>query len=225
METTKQNSQLLVSRFDVDQKIFYLKTQSNDDEVLAVSCNINLQGITNNIPKFVDTTLPLSDYEVFRFINPYLNAENDLFIIKVGEKSIGYLLPSSALEENDLNMAEEFDEIKQAYKYYCIKSVLEHTNFINQSNPEVINFSSLVNENSIFAIIYKPQIKDPEFKIENCLPSFAIKGYYYFPENAKPSVLELASEISNDTDFSNLIDSRFLIFRNSKSIKICSYFL
>jgi len=220
MEPIKQTRKLIVSRFDGDQKCFYLKPQNEDIEVQAVSCNINLHGSANGTLRSVNTRLPLTDYSVFRFTNPYLNAQNDLFKIKYNEKSIGYIIPLSAIEEEAENMDDEFDELKQAYKYYCVKSILEEFDFESEPTSEPIPFSKLVNSNSIFAIIYKHQIKNSGFRIEEYLPSFALKGYYYFPTNVIPNVLSTTSELAKDADLAQLINTRFYSSRNNESVKI-----
>jgi hypothetical protein len=220
METSKQTRNLVVSRYDEKQNIFYLKPQNEELEVEAVYCKIKLQGQSNEKLKKVNTLLPQLEYDVVRFTNPFLNAENDLFKIKFEEKSIGYIIPYAAIEEGDENDSEEFDEPKQAYKYYCIKSILEGYNFGTTSSNALILFSELVDSNSIFIILYKPLIEDKELKIEDFLPSLALKGYYYFPDKVIPSVLNLTYGINHDPDLYNLIESKFFKYRNNESITI-----
>lgn len=220
MEAIKETRKLVVSRFEADQNVFYLKPQNESLEEQAVSCKLKLQGVTNGESRTVNTGYPLTNYQVFRFINPYLNAQNDLFRVKYGEKSIGYIIPFAAIEEGDETPDVEFDEPQQAYKYYCVKSILEEFDFPVEPTAEPIPFSDLVDKNSIFVILFKPQIDDVNFKVEDCLPSFAVKGYYFFPKGVSPNVLSIAIDKAGDVEFSNLIDARFYCYRGNHAIKI-----
>jgi len=220
MEALKQTRKMVVSRFDGEQKNFYLKPQNEEAEEQAVSCNIKLQGMVNEQPLQVKTDFPLTNYSVFRFTNPYLNAQNDLFKINYSDKSIGYIIPFSAIEDNNENPEEEFDVYKQAYKYYCVKSIIENHDFDFQPSGGPIHLSNLVDKDSIFVILCKSLIGDATFKIEDCLPSFALRGYYFFPGNTKPNVLSFAAERTTDVDLNNLIDTRFLANRGNASIHI-----
>lgn len=220
MDAMKQTRKLIVSRFDGEQGIFYLKPQNEDTEEQAVACKISLQGTANGHIRSVNINLALTDYEIVRFTNPYLDAENDLFKLKIGDKSIGYIIPYSSIEDSDGIVNEEFDEQQQAYKYYCVKAILEQTLFDKEATFDPIPFSKLVNTNSIFVIIYKRLIIGSDFKIEDYLPSFALRGYYYYPDTVRPNVSSLTTEMRIDPELSSLIDSRFLTCRNNESIKI-----
>lgn len=217
MQTTSNGKKMLISHFDDDNHLFYLKSQ-DDKNMYTVTCNIKLQGNVNGQLRSVKTKLPDEMYSVYRFTNPYLNAENDLFKISYCEKSIGLLIPNSALDGNIQKSDEDFDEFVQAYKFYCIKFIIENYDFSNLSETEPLNFSNFLEINSIYAIICNPLINENGFNIENCLPSLAIKGYYLFPENTVPNVLSFV-DVQND-DLESLIEVKYLKTRIDKSVHI-----
>ncbi|TAK58382.1 MAG: hypothetical protein EPO24_08475 [Bacteroidetes bacterium] len=214
---------MVVSRFDETQNIFYLKSQDDDSVQYAVFCKLKLKGTVAGQQCTVDISKPSADYELHRFINPYLNAQDDLFKINYNDKNIGYIIPFTALEDNDNNFDEDFDEYKQAYKYYCVKSFLECYDFPNHLQTSEMQLNDIVETNSIYVILYKPLIDEEDFKIDNCLPSFALNGYYLFPENTKPSVLSLVHDRPTDSEFNALINTRYRTNRSGTSIRIKTY--
>lgn len=222
MEANKETRKLKVSRFDGEQNNFYLKPQTEAAEDQVVSCKLKLQGIVDGEVKSVNTAVPLDNYKLYRFVNPYLNAQNDMFKISFDDITIGYIIPFAAIESADQNEGEEFDEIEQAYKFYCVKLMLEQFDFPILPLNEPVQLSKLVNPNSIFIIIYKPQVDDENFLLENCFPSLALRGYYHFPENSKPTVLYLSDDIAKDGHLQKLIEARFLFIREQSSISIRS---
>ena len=218
MQTTTDVKKMIISRFDDDQKLFYLKPQDGDEELFTVPCNIKLQGTVNGSLRSVKTNLSSEIYSVYRFTNPYLNAENDLFKINYLGKSIGLIIPNSALEDDLENLDEDFDEYTQAYKFYCAKVIIENFDFNNFKENETLNLSNFINKDSIYFIICNRLIDEAGFNLEDCLPSLAIKGYYLFPENTIPNVLSFVSVQNHDLDA--LIQAKFLTTRNDQSIHI-----
>lgn len=208
---------MIVSRYD--GKYFYLTSDDGSKEEQVISCNIRLQGITKGKVCSVKTDISIDEYEVFRFVNPYLNAQNDTFKINLDDKSVGYIFPFASIEEHN-DDSEGFDEYKQAYKYYCARSILEKTISYKEQTQDQIRFSEIVKEDSIYIIIHKPQISNVDFRIEDCLPSFALKGYYYYPVQVNPNVLKLQSDMSRDGELYNLIKTRFHSFRSNGSITV-----
>ncbi|AWG20747.1 hypothetical protein FFWV33_03920 [Flavobacterium faecale] len=218
MHTTKDIKKMIISHFDDNDKLFYLRSKDGDQDLFTLTCNIKMQGTVNHTLRSVNKDLPTETYSVYRFTNPYLNAENDLFKINYAGKSIGLIIPNSALEDNVEKYDEDFDEYIQAYKFYCSKHIIEHFDFSKLPENETLNLSDLLDLNSIYAIICNSLIKEDDFTIENCLPSLAIKGYYLFPENIIPNVLSFV-DVQND-DLDSLIQAKYLKTRDEKSIHI-----
>lgn len=214
METTSERKKF-TSTFDLEHKMFYIKSENDDNVLCSIPCKINLQGSVNGNSKSVKTDLELINYKIDRLVNPYLNAENDFFKIKYSDKSIGYIFPVSVLENSN---EDEFDEFLQAYKFYTIKFIIENFDFSTVSELQTLNFSDLYHDDSIYSIVCISLVKDTEFNLEMCLPSLALKGYYLFPLGTVPNVLSLAKECNND--LKALIDSKFLQIRSNQSITI-----
>lgn len=216
MDGKKQSQQFTFSTFDEKEKIFFLKSIDKQEEILAVNCNVKLSGLVNDKLRKVNLTFDINEYVVHRFANPYLNAQNDIFKLKYKDKNIGYIFPASALiDDND---DEVFDEIKQAYKFYCIKKILENVTLDNSINiDEPKNLSTLLDENSIFVIVYNPQFVSGKFNIYEFLPSLALRGYYFYPEDSVPNVLKISVD-----DISELIETRFHEYRNEDNFKLVS---
>lgn len=220
MQVERQIQKSLVSDFDLEQKMFSLKASSDSEIIYTIDCNIKLQGIVNGENKIIDFNLPSDNYSIHRFINPYLNAENDTFKINYSDKSVGYIIPSSSIQDNGEN-DEDFDVYKQAYKFYCAKLIIESYDFnLSEQEERNINFSDIIDENSIYFIIYNPLIKEDNFNLENCLPSLAIKGYYLFLENTIPNIQTIAVGHSSNEDLNTLLELHFLSYRLDESIHI-----
>lgn len=206
----------LSSIYDEEQKLFSVYLEDRDETLYTIYYNIRLQGIINEESRSVDTNIPLDNYKIYRFANPYLNAENDVFKINYKNKSIGYIFPNAALEDNFI--AGDFDEFMQAYKFYCVKYIIENFDYSKNDHNETLLISDLVDTNSIYFIICLPLIKQESFNLEMCFPSIAIRGYYYFSENTVANVMQLST---NPTDeLHDLIENKFLDSRKSKSIHI-----
>lgn len=222
MADQERINNLTVSRYDSDQNLFYLKDSETNIENKTVYCSIKLKGRVNDLDRTVNTNLELSDYEVFRFINPYLNAQSDLFKLKLSsgnnDRTIGYIIPFNALDDSDNN--DDFDESKQAYKYYCIKYIIENYVFQDPNSTESLTLSELTDQNSIFIILYKPQINNPDFRLGFCLPNLALYGYYHYPNDSSPNILEYNSNQQTAADLADLIQNRFLFLRGQQSLKI-----
>ena len=218
MQTITGVKKMIISHFDDDGKLFYLKSEGESEDVFTVAYNIKLQATVNGVLRSVNTELPSETYSIQRFTNPYLKAENDLFKIRYADRSVGFIIPNSALEDNIEKSDEDFDEYLQAYKFYCAKSIIEQFDFNNSSEKETLIFSDLIDINSIYAIVCNPIINEDGFNLENCLPSLAIRGYYFFPENTIPNVLSFV-DIQSD-DLNALIEAKYLKIRDEKSIRI-----
>lgn len=220
MQGGEECTKMSISHFDIEQKIFYLKPPFETEELLAVQCNIRLQGTVKETIRTVDITLPSKNYEIYRFVNPYLNAENDLFKLNYSDKTIGMIIPSAAIEDNDENPEEEFNEYLQAYKFYCAKLILEGLLLPKNKVGKEEQLTNLLHNDSIYLIICKPLIRDENFKFENCLPSLGIRGYYLFPENVYPHVLFLTSHLNDHRELNSLISNRYLNLRTDASLHI-----
>lgn len=217
MQISLEVKKMIISSFDNDNSLFHLKSEEDQND-FTVFCNIKLSATVNGTVRTVNTSFPSENYNVYRFTNPYLNAENDLFKINYDEKSIGFIIPNSALQDGVGKSEEDFDVFLQAYKFYCAKNIIENFDFDSLSENDTISFSDMIDSNSIYAIICNPIINEDGFNFENCLPSLAIKGYYFFPENTIPNVLYFAN-IQTD-DLESLIEVRYLKTRDYKSIHI-----
>lgn len=215
-------SKCKISNFEREQKILYLETQNEDKDTVAVSFKTKLEGTVNGEFKSVNVDLPSNNYEVCRLVNPFLNAQNDVFKVKTKEKTekvIGYIFPAAALLDDAEDTEEDFDEYKQAFKFYCIKLLIEQfTLNLNISSSQPIELSRMLPENATFIIIFKPQLADRTTSIEDFLPSLALYGYYHFPDNYKPEVMDLLSD--EDEEAKRVIEVRFHQYRNQENISI-----
>lgn len=221
MDALNPVKKMIVSRFDEEQKRFYLKLDEEEAaDIMTVSCNIKLRPTAGGEGRAVNTGFSAADYTIYKFANPYLNAQNDLFKIVYLETTIGFIIPFAAIEQDNEIPDEDFNEFRQAYKYYCVKAIIESFDFANITNGANLSFSHLVHKDCIFAIFYNRLINETRFDFENCLPSFALRGYYYFPDNVKPNVVEFTSDKGDANELNELIQTRFLENRNNDSIHI-----
>ena len=205
---------LEVDTYDSEQKVFYLKNQNSEVSEYVVNCDLQITGVVDGISRSVNKDQPPTAYSFFRFVNPYLNAQNDVFRLRLKDSSIGYVFPFSALE--DIGGEKEFDEFKQAYRYYCVKHIIEQFDF-NKSIDHAVKFSELVqNKEAIYFIVCQPLLKGKQFNIFSFLPCLALKGYYYFPNNTQPNVLTTSIDGSKDVNFEKMIGDRFILKNRGK---------
>ncbi len=219
MESITEYKAPLVLNYDESQNVFLINLPGAEFQ-LPVYCNIKLQGDKGGVQRSVNTSLDVNDYKVLKFVNPYLNAQNDTFKIKINEKTVGYIIPLSAMEDDSYTHNFDFDEYLQAYKYYGIKSVLEEIDYKNIPKEGKVFFSNLVDKNTIFAVFYQPSIPVRELNFNDFLPSFALKGYYYFQNDVNPNIISLIEEYRNDGSLVSLIDSKFYTIRGNGSLNI-----
>ena len=153
MNNSKKLSDLFDIRFDNEHNLFHLKSnQSSSDKIvneITIETTIKLSSKHDNT--FVNISLPYNNYHIYKFFNPYLNAQNDIFKIKVAERAIGYIFPSNALE-SEIN-DEDFNEIEQAYKFYCIFNIIgnmdSHNLKLNDDSQVNYKLNNLLDEGVI----------------------------------------------------------------------------
>lgn len=226
MADEKKISDFFEISYQEDQSLFNLKKISLvDDDIIdeiAIEINIRLSATIDGKVKKVKTDIPLSSYEVYEFVNPFLNAQNDTFGLKLMGKTIGKVFPANSLEV-DIE-EEDFEESEQAYRFYCINKIIQNTDTstidLKNDAQTIIQFSKLINADSIYLIIYKPLIKI-NFNIEIFLPSLASKGYYYYATKTKSNVNDLLVN-SNDEFLKDLVESYFYKQRDHKFITLKS---
>jgi len=218
MSSEAKLEKLLISEFHFDSKEFALRTESDADIVVTIKSEIRLEGIVNGLPKTVNVKLDSSEYLVYRFVNPYLNAQNDSFRLKYLGYTIGYAFPSASIEDFD----DDFDVFKQAYKYYCAKLIIENHDFYLDeiSDDGNLKLSDILDENSVYFIIFKKSIKDDTFNLENCLPSLALKGYYLYSNEVVPNILNILDSHSESEDLNTLLELHYHSQRAEESIQI-----
>lgn len=224
MPESTETRKYILSNFDREQKTFILENQADDTLTFAVNFNINLQGLSNGENKLVKTDNSLDDYACIQLINPYLNAQGDVFKvnIKVGSntKSVGYIFPASALGGDEEDIDDNFDEAKQAYKFYSIKNLIEQHKWNEHHEGQSLNISEILNQNCSFIIIYKPLLQDVDFKLTDLLPNLALHGYYHNPENTKPNISNLFDFGSARENLEEIIKVRYLFVRDQQSITL-----
>lgn len=216
------NTKYSLQSFDEEQSIFHLKSEEDSSLGFGVSINIKLKGKLEGIAKKVNTKSSTGDYIVCRFINPYLDAQGDIFILKQDEdeKSIGYIFPAAALIDDEENTETEFDEYRQAYKFYCIKNIVESKKWDEIANTQEISFSELIEANSAYLIIWKKLLKNPQTPIYSYFPSLAVYGYYHYPLNSKGQIRNLFNTESTNLELKNIISQRFHKYRINNNLRV-----
>ena len=211
-----------ISNFDREGKIFYLETQDEDKSTVAISFNTKLEGLSNGNARSVNVDFPSDNYEICRLANPFLIAQNDVFKIKAKEeeKVIGYVFPASALLDDAEDTDDDFDEYKQAYKFYCIKLIIEQFTLELNSSTQPIELSQLLTENVAYIIISKSLLTDKTISLTDFLPSLALYGYYHFPDKLKPDVMDLLSE--GDDETAEIVEKRFHQYRGQENLSVKS---
>lgn len=225
MEDKKTLSDLFEISYQEDQNVFHLKkAPSIESEIndIVVENKIRLSATINGKIKKVNTNLPLDSYEMYEFINPFLNAQNDIFRVKFLDKTIGQMFPAYSLEI-DVD-EEDFNEMEQAYRFYCINKIIQKTDAttidLKDDTQTQVQFSKFIDPDSIYLVIYKPSINS-NFNIENVLPSLASKGYYFYPIKTKSNANGLFDN-SPDESLKDLVQNRFHKQRGHKSITLKS---
>ncbi len=213
MAETVLNRKFRFSNFDEREKKIYLQDENDDDNIISITCKITLTGVR------ID--LPISNYQVKFLVNPYLNAQNDIF--KVSEthidKTIGYIIPLASLIEDEPD--EEVDKFRQAYKFYTLRYILNEVLIDSNLDPlKVYSLFDLFPSDTICLTIYTRAIEEiSNFSFENYLPSLAIHGYYNFTGKTA----KIISYIEEDrTAIYDIIDEKYLIYRGQESIRIKS---
>lgn len=205
-----------IKGFDETKNVFYVNILGDLDKELEVSCKLTLSRDTGNGLQSVNTSLPLENYQVYRFVNPFLTAQNDLFKLKYDEKSIGYILPATSLEDDDNSDINSFSEILQAYKFYCISNIIKTTSFENNDVDE-IRFEDIIDIDSVYVVIYKQSVNNIDFNIINFLPSLAQKGYYFYTDTNISDIKKLTTNSP-----SQIVINNYLKYRKNKNISISS---
>ncbi|MBW7674204.1 hypothetical protein [Chryseobacterium chendengshani] len=204
-----------IRNYDISKNVFYVNRLGAINKEIEISCKLTLSSGDN--AQSVNTALPVNDYLVYRFVNPFLTAQNDLFKLKYDDKSIGYILPAASLEDDDNSDASAFSEILQAYKYYCISNIIKTTDLENVDLNEV-DFKDIIDIDSVYIIIYKRAVKNIDFSIINFLPSLAHKGYYFYADGNISDIKKLSTNSP-----SQIVIDHYLKYRgNNKNISISS---
>ncbi len=190
-------------------------------------------------PSDIVETPNLSEYEIFLFKNFNLNAQKDLFSIKLNsdERTSGFVFPITRLDcdENDFKedstSQKKIDSINK-YKYVCYKKLLNLDIQINNPSTENVQISDLFPD--IVVLILCKKIIENNFSIYNYLPVLYEKKYLYIDNlntqiadlHYKPdrlliikskSVLKLkkcCSDLENDLYIQNLFKKDLVIVEN-----------
>lgn len=222
MSQSAEVSNYKFSNFDPEKKVFYLKDQSIEQSELAITSKINLTGIADGKLKTVKTNLDFLNYTCCCFINPYLNAQSDLFKInlKIDNliKTVGYIFPASSLEDDEENIDDSFDELKQAYKFYCLKHIVSSFNWDKSFEGREVNINEILPPESCYLIIFKPQLNDDNFKLLDLKPSLALYGYYHFATGAIPTINKFLDFGSKRAELNEVIKGRFLHLRDKDAL-------
>jgi len=205
-----------------EDKSLRFKSEKNDLDEITIPCSIQLNGILNGTPKTVDINKDINDYIVGRFINPFLNAQNDVFKIKLeiqnSEKTVGYIFSSASLLNDDEEDEPQFDEFKQAFKYYCLRHIIEQYSWKDISDKYSVDLQTILSEDASYLVLFKPMLKDDEFKLSYLYPSLAYYGYYNFPKKSKPNVLKLIGDYK--VELEKLIEQKFTYIKSQDSLKL-----
>ena len=214
----------IIDRVDINNQTFYLKNQTDTDLGFEIPFKIRLNGIVNDLPIFVDTTHSSEDYLIYRFINPYLNAQSDIFKIKEEDDghAIGYIFSSYSLIDDDAEANEPFNEFKQAYKFYCIKNIISQHSWPDDLNIQTISFSEIIESDSSYLVIHKPSVGNKFKFIEDYYPCLAIYGYFHYPLKANPQIVSFVKKDSDNSELENIIIARYHVHRKKQSIKLRS---
>jgi len=210
------------SEYNRDQKIFIAKSQNSEKRDLLISCDLDFDGIKFN--------KNINEYEVGLYINPYLNAQNDVFTLQDYdlERIIGYIFPLNALIEDSYLEVEEQNvnnknniknkEYIKAYKFYSYKFLLTEFEI---NNPEKLDqdkllLSDIYDDKIIVVIIYKPLIESGNNVLKLYNPSLALHGYYNYTNNLSfYNYIQEHSVILEST-----IQNHYLKYRGKSNIKI-----
>lgn len=204
--------------YNRDGIIFNFKSKDKEKNEFIVNSKIKLNNKTEVGDKTVITDISIDQYIVKRLVNPFLNAQSDLFNVKMeigdDEKTIGCIIPATALVDDIEN--EDFDEYVQAYKYYCIKYLLEEIEGKEKELKDSYSISDLTDINAIFIIIYKPLLEEKNFNIDYFLPNLALLGYYNYPKSSQSKIIDYVDSFrGNIIEF---IESQFHSKRILKNI-------
>lgn len=211
-----------IQSVDLENKKLNLVDTENKNLGVSIDFNIKLSGTVNGISKIVTTTLPITNYVIFRFINPYLDAQSDIFRIKEKDdgNSIGYIFPANALIDDQEDDPTDFNEYKQAYKFYCLKYLIEDFDGKQIGREGVISTSSFIDSTASYLILDRTLFRKKFVCIDECLPILAKYGYYHFPYTSKAKILTYISDEKHREDLKNVLLSRYHIYRGNQNITL-----
>lgn len=212
------------SEYILEKKTFILKNENEEKTELIIKCNLDFEGI-----KFDKN---IEDYEFGLFLNPYLYAQNDVFVIndKEADRTIGYIFPLNALIEESISVEAETSNIVnannraseylKAFKFYSYKCLLQNVelDITEIGYKEDYLLSDLINEKLMIVIIYKPLVSDQNEVLKFYYPSLAIHGYYNYSMTRNFNFYKYI--IDHHDILKSTIENHFFKYRTNKNITL-----
>ena len=161
--------------FDVETKQFLIPAKDSNSSNIYIDCGIKLTGFADDIKVEIDTQKPINDYLVVRFVSPFWNKGSNVHKIKSNNKSIGYIFPSSILNNDEPSGDDDFNLFRQAYRFYCLFNIIEAFAF-EDTIVDTHTLNKKLQLDYSYLIISKLQLADLEFPA--LLPSLALHGFY-----------------------------------------------
>lgn len=208
------SSQFTISPFNIDSNSFRLT--KGTETYLEIECNIQIKSEQDNNGEVnpIKTDIAFNDYILIRLVNPFLKAQSDCFKVKVNDTSsshvVGYIFSSAELSSEDVDK-NNFDEYKQAFKFYAIAKILQDYNWSEYDFKSFDKKSSsfFVEDDCAYFIALKTRFNDVHVDLKDYLPNLAVYGYYNYPKHNKPNAYSIVNS-ENEAYVNDIITKRYL---------------